>query len=443
MRFTGRFKTICVAFIGFLIVFSCFVPRSLAGTLDPTFGTGGKVITDFTFSSSPSRSSYGYNIFLQPSSRIVGMGAHYLPGPDGNAPGVAAVGLTSTGDVDTTYSGGKTLEWEQVTSIGISDAQMLPDGRILRLSQYFTFTYQAAKLIRTNADGSVDTGFVPDFSIDGVVPYIPYELSVLGNGKILVLVEHRNPPYRLYLIRLNADGSRDNTFGTGGAKELTLPARNQSDSSPFGMEILPNGKILIAGGFNYSNNSGDFEQVYLARLDQNGNIDHSFGRLGMVRQWLGARTFPLDLLIQPDGKYLICGLIKNTHRDAFLARFTQRGRPDGTFGTGGKVVTDFFTLGDDFLTALAMSSDGKIIAVGQSPLAPSAFSNFLVARYSLDGALEAHTLTPFTPSGHSSANNVLIQPDGKILVIGSTKNPNTSVNGFVFAMARYTSITND
>jgi uncharacterized delta-60 repeat protein len=126
-----------------------------------------------------------------------------------------------------------------------------------------------------------------------------------------------------------------------------------------------------------------------------------------------------------------------------MARFTQRGRPDGTFGTGGKVVANFFPAGDDFFNALAISNEGKIIVVGRSPLAPSTFSNFLVARYALDGTLEAHTLTPFTPSSNSSAVDVLVQPDGKILVIGSTKNPDPAVNGFVFAMARYTSITND
>jgi len=439
-RVVSRFET---AIIYFLIVFLMFTLQAFSGTLDPTFGTGGKLTTDFTFSTSSSRTSFGYNIFLQPSGRIVGMGIHRLPGPDGMAPGVAAVGLTSVGDVDTTYSGGKTLEWDQITSISLSDVQMLPDGRLLRLSQYFSISQQIAKLIRTNADGSVDTGFTPNLSIGSAVPYVPYELSILSSGKILVLLEHPSSPYHLYLIRLNADGSRDATFGAGGAKELTLPSYQQQNAIPFGMEILPNGKILIAGGLNYSLQSNDFEQVYVARLDQNGDIDHSFGRLGIVRQWLGQRTYPTDLVIQPDGKYLICGAIKNTNRDSFMARFTPRGRPDGMLGTAGKVVTDFFVAGDDFFNAVAISNDGKIIVVGQSPLAPSTFSNFLVARYALGGTLEAHTLTPFTPSSNSPALNVLVQTDGKILVIGYTKNPNTSVNGNVFAMARYTSITND
>ena len=148
-------------------------------------------------------------------------------------------------------------------------SQMLPDGRILRLSQYFGFTSQVVKLVRTNVDGSVDSAFAPDFSIDGVVPYLPYELSVLSNGKILVLRRTSRNHQRLHLIQFNADGSRDKTFGVNGAKELRLPYRHtvqQQESFPFGMEILPNGKILIAGATNYSTNSNNFEGLYLARL---------------------------------------------------------------------------------------------------------------------------------------------------------------------------------
>jgi uncharacterized delta-60 repeat protein len=208
------------------------------------------------------------------------------------------------------------------------------------------------------------------------------------------------------------------------------------------MEIIPNGKIVIAGGTDYSNNTNDFGELYIARLDADGNMDHSFGRLGLLRHKFAQRIYPTDMLVQ-NGRYIISGLIVTPDRDSLMARFTQRGRLDTSFGNTGTVVTDFTVDGVDYINNLALNADGKIIAAGQAAVAPSTLSNFLVAQYSANGALEAHTKTAFTPSQNSGAQNVLIQPDGKILVIGFTKNPDTAINGNVYAFARYTAITND
>jgi uncharacterized delta-60 repeat protein len=205
-----------------------------------------------------------------------------------------------------------------------------------------------------------------------------------------------------------------------------------------GMQTLPNEKILIAG--QYSSSTSDSDELFLLRLDSDGNVDHSFGKLGLVRQAFGGQGIrATDLIVQPDNKYIVSGVLKN---DAMMVRFTQRGIPDFGFGNAGVVVTDFTHDGTDYFTAVKLTTDGKIIAVGQALTPPSVFSNFLVAKYSANGSLEANTQTSFTPSQNSGALETVIQPDGKILVIGYTKNPNSSINGNVFAIARYTDITN-
>lgn len=416
-----------------------------AGTLDTTFGAGGKVTVDFPFSSQPNYDSYGYYTFVQPSGRIVGVGAHRQQGGKGMASGVGMTGLTSSGALDSGFVGsGRAIEWEDISSIGLSDAQMLSDGRFLRLSTIFRIfgPSPTAVLRRFNADGTSDTTFSPNLSVDQSQP-VTGKFAVLRDGKILVAIQSR-ASNRYYLVKLNADGSRDTTFGAGGVKEIPRINPVAINDWFIGMQELPNGKILIAGLIGFSSASLDHNELFLLRLDSNGNADHSFGRLGLVRRTFdGQRIRAFDLIVQSENKYLVTGAIKNPDEDALMVRFTQRGRPDYAFGNAGMVVTDFNAGGIDGFRRAEPLIDGKIVVVGYAATPSDPFTSFLVARYSANGNPEAHTRTAFTPSQNSVATDVAIQPDGKITVIGHTTNPDPSINGNVFAFARYTAITND
>lgn len=418
------------------------ISQAYSGTLDPTFGTGGKVTVDFPFSTSNDHDSTGSYIFVQPSGRIIAVGNHRQRGGDGVTPGVVMTGLTSSGVIDGAFGGsGKTLDWMPNAFVGLSDAQLLADGRIMRLGQFVQlFSTFSARLYRFDVNGFTEN-FSPDLHVSESQP-LPEKFAVQSDGKILVIIRNTFQN-RHYLVRLNTDGSRDATFGTNGVKEIprisTMP-----DSRVFGMQILPNGRILIAGNSGFSSSTSDYDEVFLLRLSPEGYVDHSFGKLGLVRQTFGGqRIAATDLIVQPDNKYVVVGAVKNPDNDAMMARFTQTGRPDFGFGNAGVVVTDFTPDGNDNFTAAKLTADGKIIAVGAALTPPSTFSNFLVAEYSANGSLEANTQTTFTPSQNSVASDTIIQPDGKILVIGYTRNANTSINGNVFAIARYTDITND
>lgn len=424
-----------------LLLFS----QAYSGTLDKTFGMGGKVTVDFPFAST--YSSSGSYIFVQPSGRIVVVGSHFQPGPDGTTPGVVLAGLTSSGAIDAAFGGapatGKILDWQPNAFIGLSDAQMLADGKIMRLGQFIQlFSTFSARLYRLDANGSTEN-FSPDLHVSQSQP-LPAKFGVQSDGKTLAVITNGTSPSRSYLVRFNTDGSRDAAFGTNGVIEIPRISP-MTDGRIFGMQVLPNGKILIAGQSGYSSSTDDYAELFLLRLNPEGYVDHSFGRLGIVRQTFGGQRFKAsNLIVQPDNKYIVCGLIKTPDNDALMVRFTQRGKPDYNFGNGGGVlVTDFTPDGSDFFNGAKLLSDGKIIAVGQASIPPSTISNFLVARYSANGNLEANTQTSFTPSQNSAASDAVIQPDGKILVVGYTRNPDSSINGNVFAIARYTAITND
>ncbi len=432
LKIIRRFKVL-FAPVFLLLLFS----QAYSGTLDPTFGTGGKVTVDFPFSSPPDYDSNGSYIFVQPSGRIVAVGTHRQRGGDGITPGVVMAGLTSSGAIDTTFGGsGKTLDWQPNAFTGLSDVQMLTGGKIMRLGQFVQlFSTFSARLYRHDANGSTED-FFPDLHVNQTQP-LPVKFAVQSDGKILVIISH------FYLVRFNPDGSRDAAFGTNGVKEIPRIS-TMSNRRIIGMQILPNGKILIAGQSGYSSSTDDYDELFLVRLSPEGYVDSSFGRLGLVRQTFGGQRFKAsDLIVQPDNKCIVSGLIKTPDNDALMVRFTQTGRPDYNFGNGGMVITDFTPDGSDSFNGVKLLSDGKIIAVGQASIPPSTFSNFLVAKYSANGSLEAHTQTSFTASQNSGALNAVIQPDGKILVVGYTRNPNSSINGNVFAIARYTDITND
>lgn len=437
LKIIRRFKVLCAP-VFLLLLFS----GAYSGTLDPTFGTGGKVTVDFPFAST--YSSSGSYIFVQPSGRIVVAGSHFQPGPDGVKSGVVLAGLTSSGAIDTTFGGGggKILYWQANASFGLSDAQMFADGKIMRLGQFIqTPATFSAYLSRLDVDGSPEQ-FSANLHVSESQP-LPVKFAVRGDGRILVIIRNTFQN-RHYLVRFNTDGSRDAAFGTNGVIEIPRISP-MSDGRIFGMQILPNGKILIAGQSEYSSSADDYNELFLVRLSPEGYADSSFGRLGLVRRTFGGQRFKASsLIVQPeDNKYIVSGLIKTPDNDALMVRFTQRGRPDYGFGSGGVVVTDFTPDGNDFFNGAKLLSDGKIIAVGQASISPSTLSNFLVAGYSANGGLETHTQTSFTPSQNSAALNAVIQPDGKILVVGYTRNPNSSINGNVFAIARYTAITND
>lgn len=410
-----------------------FTQTAVPITPDQTFGTGGKVVVDFPFTSSTNYTSQGSYILSGPSGQIVGLGHHIQPGGKGVSIGVALAGLTSSGSLDTGFGGGgKILDWGGMIRTQVHDAQMLPDGRFLRLTIYIAdFSGGATlKLIRHESNGVVDSSFNPSFVMPNGTP-TPIKFSVRNDGKIFVLV--RSPFLRYYLYRLNTDGTRDTAFGTDGIKELPALGRlpNPVISRIF---ALPNGKVIVGGAIGPSTSNSD--EAFFARFDSDGNSDRSFGRLGVMRHWFGKKVGLWGMLLQGD-KYVLAGSIQDVDTDVLMLRSTSRGRLDYSFGEEGVVKTDFTPGGTDYANSAVLDANGKIIIAGEADQDLASPSNFLAARYSADGVREDSEQTFFTNGFDAGAGGLTIQPDGRIILIGYARNPNMSVNGNVFAFARY------
>jgi uncharacterized delta-60 repeat protein len=229
------------------------------------------------------------------------------------------------------------------------------------------------------------------------------------------------------VARLLPDGSLDATFGAGGLVTTDFPGLAAVASSVL---VQPDGKIVVAGGaFPQFTFLGDFK---LVRYEEDGSLDASFGVGGIVTTaFPGQGSYAFDVVLQADGKIIAAGTdyvdfssSQSSNTDFALARYHADGSLDTTFGSGGRVVTDFDGFNDDAFSVL-VQPDGKVIAVG-SALSQAKYYDFAAARYSANGVLDASygvggkVRTDFGANDFDRAHSAVLQPDGKLVAAGFT-----------------------
>jgi uncharacterized delta-60 repeat protein len=324
------------------------------GTLDTSFGSGGRVSTDFT----PGTDA-GSAVAAGSDGKIVVAG---LSG------GHFALALyRSDGSLDTSFGSGGlvTTDFGGATDGGADQANAVAvqrDGRIVAAGGGAV----GFALARYNGDATLDTTFGSGGKVNTDVGAggFAYELAVQGDGKIVAAGRGDG---HFALVRYNADGTLDTSFGTGGKVSTDFGSGNQP---AFGVDIQADGKIVAAGGI------GDFA---LARYNPNGNLDPTFGSGGKVTTDFGSASDSASaVVVQTDGNIVAAG---NGTGDFELARYNPDGTLDGTFGSGGKVTTDFGRT--DNAWDVALQSDGRIVVTGNS-YGAAPMSDFAVARYKAD-----------------------------------------------------------
>jgi uncharacterized delta-60 repeat protein len=222
------------------------------------------------------------------------------------------------------------------------------------------------------------------------------------------------------VARYNHDGSLDATFASGG--KVTTDFFGGSDNAT-AVALQSSGKIVVAG---FADN--DFA---LARYNSDGSLDTSLGTGGKVNtDFSGGTDEAWTLAVQSDGKIVVAGWTRvGSSADFALARYNSDGSLDATFGSAGKVTTDF-SGGCDGISALGIQSDGKVVVAGRTgtDCGGGTFptGDFALARYNSDGSLDAtfgnggRVTTPFPyPFWFGWASALALQPDGKIVAGGT------------------------
>jgi uncharacterized delta-60 repeat protein len=268
----------------------------------------------------------------------------------------------------------------------------------------------AALALPGDLDGSFGTGGT--VTTDFGAPAAAHAVTPALEGKIVVVGGAGGD---FALARYLPVGTPDSTLDADG--KLTMDFGGQDEAN--GVVVQPNGKIVAVGG-----SDGDFA---LARYRGGGKFDPSFGTQGKVTTDFGGADVATAVLRLPDGRFVVVG---GTGQDFAVARYTFKGDPDMTFGTQGKVITDFG--GDDRAEAVALQSDGRIVVAGRSD------GDFALARYGTSGALDASfdgdaLVTTDFSGAQDAALAVAIQPNTEIVVAGTTDVGGSSD----FALARY------
>jgi len=272
-------------------------------------------------------------------------------------------------------------------------------------------------------------------------------VAVQADGKLVVVGQaYKHNDYSgedFVVTRYNTDGTLDTTFGRGGKVRTDFPGLA---AVPSAVVIQPDGKIVVAGGaFPLFTFAGNFEVV---RYNSNGSLDTSFGNGGIVTTTFPEGSYAFDVALQPDGKIIAAGTVfvdfipgESSDTDFALARYNPDGTPDATFGNGGQVSTDFLGFEDDAFSVL-IQPDGKIVAVG-SANDPATFYDFAAVRYFSNGTIDttfgvAGKVRPdFGDQNFDRARSAALQPDGRIVAAGFAISQNGGVQNF--AVARYTS----
>src|SRR6185312_12779398 len=174
-----------------------------------------------------------------------------------------------------------------------------------------------------------------------------------------------------------AAGDLDGAFGTGGT--VTTDFAGNGDEAR-AVAVQPDGKIVAAGGA-----LGATVDFALVRYRPDGTLDATFGTGGKVTTDFGSAEQAFAVAVQPDGKIVVAG---GGATGFELARYNADGSLDGTFGAGGKVTTRF-GLGLPFTRAhaIVLQPDGKIVVAGTATSATA--PDFGLARYNPNGSLDA------------------------------------------------------
>lgn len=397
------------------------------GSLDTSFGTGGKVFTNPT--TSLEFSQHG----LQLSDGSI------LAGGYTNAFGIDYViaKYLSDGTLDNTFGNNGIA----ITEFGIGYSQikrmaLQSDGKIIaagRGDEDGDFT-SFAQVARFNADGSLDTSF----GINGRrIRYggsesDVYGLHVLPDSSIITIGYVLNNNSDILVMKLTPNGGFDNSFGTNGVAVInfgSLPQRAFCSA-------MNGNKILIGGVV-----SNPKEQMLLLQLNENGTIDTAFGTNGYTATsfWDQSTFYDYDrgsTLTVSGNKIYQAGfrfITSNDYRIS-LAKYNTDGTLDTTFSDDGKILIN--GPGErDFINDIKILNDQSILLGGHSIINNSQL-RFIIMKLNPDGSFASDFGTNgslITPMSGSSTINTLIVNQDNIIAIGSG---NTSGDGN-FALAKY------
>lgn len=413
--------------IQFLVLLASITTFSQTLVLDPTFGNNGIVKSTFT----NDIYSFVTSVAIQENGKIITCGyqssstmhvrivmiRYNSDGSIDDSFGTDGIVILSQGEIVPHYNGNMSVKI-------VNDDQIL----LVANSRISSTSPDEVLLARYNNDGSLDL----DFGNNGIV-LIPNtggvrKIEVQADDKI-VITGTFNSRF-LKVLRVNPDGSLDETFGINGMVTINFCLTSASNCFSFSTccKILNDGQILIGGFYNSDINS-ELLQFAIAKLNANGSLDTNFGQNGMITSNFGDGIQMSNLLVNDQNEIIALGIIHPYDPQGLkigLAKFDYLGNPIFDFGFEGKVTTQINPLvAYDALQDIVLTNEGKLLGVGFTTTAYATASDSLLVQYTTDGSLDAsfgtngvQTFDLDTETLFEGMRTIDLLPNDKILIGG-------------------------
>lgn len=397
--------------ITFCLISNSNFPQNI---FDLDFGNNGIVV-----SGTDSIKKLGYwSISIQEDNKIIATGWAY---PTETSPSsVFLQRFYNNGQIDTNFNRGGIFSIGEFTWEDAYASKIQSDGKILVAGRYYNGTSWDFLLIRFNEDGSLDSTFAQKgyttkdyFGKDDRA----FSIDVQIDGKILICGFAENLNWDFTISRFNPDGSIDSTFGERGSTILNIGSYNDV---AFSIEAQQDGKIIVCG-WTYISGSWDFA---LVRLNPDGTLDNTFGSNGIVTtDYYHLYNTSHSVAIQSTGKYIAAGYTEKpgtSDTDILIIRYNTDGSIDHSFGNNGLVLIDYNNA-DDFAWVVKVDQYDKIVVGGNVTIDGSKILE--IVKLNSDGSSdisfgENGVLVTQIFGIEEECRDLCIQPDGKILLTG-------------------------
>ena len=384
------------------------------GTLDASFGDGGKVVAPIGYSSTARA------LAIQADGKIL-VGGDSSPSSYQSRAAIAR--FLPDGQLDLAFgtNGVVAAYYDSVVALAVQ-----PDGRILAGELSMNFALE-----RFNADGTLDASFgsggrfaltrALGSSFEGLTA-----MALQPDGRIVLVGAADNYAVDSLVARVTANGALDTTFGNGtGRVTVSMSTANEY---PRAVLLQPDGGIVVGGQAE--------GQLYLLRLLDDGTADNTFGFAGRVLADAGANDAVRALARQPDGRIVAVGDAATTANTGYplpslvALRFNVDGTVDSSYGIAGRFSLPSTGMGDEAAAAV-MLPDGRVL-LGATRGLPVTYTigypEMALLRLTANGTLDGSfaqggiaTLPDVRFSGTTEAVGFAPRPDGRIRMGASSE----------------------
>jgi uncharacterized delta-60 repeat protein len=336
---------------------------------------------------------------------------------------VASPAAAQLGELDASFAEDGIRVLDNVGVEAAYDAVIQPDGKIV-VAGFSPGAGADFSVARLHADGRLDTGF----DDDGVafVDFGGYDqafaAALQGDGRIVVAGSTTAGGGNGAVARLRPNGMLDTSFGAGdtdgdGKRTIEYFGALGADSS-HDVVVQPDGRIVVAG------QGGPSTALAVTRLQPNGTDDISFDGDGIAGADAGGAESGRAVALQGDGRIVVAG-VTTVSEDILVARFNPAGPADMTrdasFGPLGLGWTTFGFGGYDRATEVLVQGDGRLVVTGSGGTSTAlAAVRLNPGGRDFDTSFDGDGTAVAEFGGTETGNAGLLQPDGKIVVVGST-----------------------